>query len=84
MRVSDVDSGPAAAIAAAMLDMVDGIEAGLTPRQALRIVSAALAGKLSGADSTSVVIRNVGDTKDRITATVDASGNRTAVTTDVT
>ena len=43
------------------------------------------AGKLSGAATTTVVIRNaVADTKDRITATVDEDGNRTAITTDLT
>lgn len=59
------------------------IEDGLTLRQALRLLSAALAGKVSGAETTTVTIRNTADTKDRIVATVDANGNRTAVTTDV-
>lgn len=65
--------------------LLDGftVETGLTVRQALRLISAALAGKVSGAETSTVTIRNVGDTKDRITATVDANGNRTAVTTDV-
>lgn len=68
----------------ALLDRANSIETGLTLRQAHRLQVAALAGKISGAETTSVSIRNVGDTKDRITATVDADGNRTAVTTDVT
>lgn len=72
-------------IADALLDRADAVETGLTPRQEMRLTAAASAGKLSGAATTSVVIRNaVADSKDRITATVDASGNRTAVTTDVT
>jgi hypothetical protein len=76
---------PTAAVnAAALLDLANGIETSLTPRQALRLMTAALAGKLSGAATTTVTIRNVGDSKDRITATVDASGNRSAVTTDGT
>ena len=66
----------------ALLDRADGIETGLTPRGAFRLIAAASAGKLSGAATTTVTIRNVGDTKNRITATVDASGNRTAVTAD--
>jgi hypothetical protein len=70
--------------ATALLDLANGVETGLTPRQAFRLMTAALAGKLSGAATTTVTIRNVGDSKDRITATVDSSGNRSAVTTDVT
>lgn len=71
------------ALADALLDRASGIETSYTLRQALRLMLAAAAGKLSGAATTSVVIRNAGDTKDRITATVDADGNRSAVTTDV-
>jgi hypothetical protein len=57
-------------------------EAGITNREALRVVLASLAGKLSGAPTGPIVIRDVNDTKDRITATVDMDGNRTAVTLD--
>lgn len=70
------------AIADALLDRANGIEASWTLRQALRIMLAAAAGKLSGAATTSVAIRDVGDTKNRISATVDADGNRSAVTLD--
>jgi len=73
------------AVPAMILDLTDAIEAGLTPRQALRLITAASAGKVSGAATTSVTIRNaVADSKDRIVATVDASGNRSAITTDLT
>lgn len=75
-------AGERTAIATALLDLVDAIETGISPRAALRISLAALAGKLSGAATTAVAIRNVGDTKDRISATVDADGNRTSVTVD--
>jgi hypothetical protein len=68
----------------ALLDRANAIETSVTPRGALRIALAALAGKLSGAAGTTVTIRNVGDSKDRITATVDSNGNRTAVSTDAT
>lgn len=71
-------------IADALLDRTDAIETGLTLRGAIRLDTAALAGRLSGAAGTTVTIRNVGDTKARITATVDADGNRSAVTTDAT
>lgn len=73
------------AIADALLDRTDAIEVGLTPRGQMRLVAAAEAGKASGLATTTVTLRNaVADTKNRITATVDANGNRTAVTTDVT
>ncbi len=71
------------AIAAAILDLTDGIETGYTLRQALRLILAAEAGKVSGAGGTTVTIRDVTDSKNRIVATVDANGNRTAVTKDV-
>ena len=52
----------------------------LTVRQALRVLVAGMAAKLSGAATTTITIRNVADTADVIVATVDASGNRTATT----
>lgn len=60
------------------------VEGAYTAVQYLRLAIAALAGKLSGAATTTVTIRNTGDSKDRITATVDADGNRSAVTLDGT
>lgn len=69
----------------ALLDRSDAIEAGLTPRGALRLNTAVLAGKVSGAGSGTEVFRNaVADSKARITATVDSSGDRTAITADPT
>jgi hypothetical protein len=67
-------------IADALLDRTDGIESGVTLRQALRIIGAAAAGVLSGAATTNVVIKNMGGSTTRIDATVDADGNRSAVT----
>lgn len=71
-------------IANGYLDLADAIETGVTVRKAHRAELAAAAGKLSGAATTTVVIRDTTDAKDRITATVDASGNRSAVTLDLT
>jgi hypothetical protein len=69
----------------ALLDRADSIETGLTLRGAQRLIAAASAGKLSGGATTTITIRNaVADSKARITATVDASGNRSAITEDVT
>lgn len=58
------------------------IEGTYTAEQVLRIMSAALAGKASGLDTLNPVFRDLSDTKNRITATTDASGNRSAVTVD--
>ena len=58
------------------------VEGTYTLRQVLRIGLAVLAGKTSGGGSTTAHIRDVADGKDRILATVDSNGNRTAVTLD--
>lgn len=60
------------------------IETGYDLKEILRLVSAALAGKVSGAGTSTITIRDVNDTIDRIIATVDSNGNRTDVTKDVT
>jgi len=54
----------------------------LRPEQVLRVVLAAVAGKLSGSGTSTVTVRDTADTKNRIVATVDGSDNRTAVTLD--
>jgi hypothetical protein len=74
-----------AELADALLDLSAGVETGLTLRQAIRLLVAANAGKLSGAATTTITIRNaVADDKNRITATVDEDGNRSAITYDLT
>lgn len=65
-----------------LLDAQD-VEAGYSMREALRLILSAVAGKLSGAGTATITIRNVPDSKDRIVATVDVNGNREAVTYDV-
>ncbi len=63
-----------------LLDDED-VETGLTLRQALRLIAAAAAGKVSGASGTTISIRSaVGDDIDRIIATVDSNGNRSSIT----
>lgn len=66
----------------AILD--DAVEGAYTFRQFLRLFAASLGGKLSGAATTTVTIRNVSDSKNVVVATVDADGNRSAVTLDLT
>lgn len=82
---SQLDAIPTAAEnAAGLLDLAAGVETGLTLRQAMRLLAAASAGKLSGAATTTITIRNaVADSKDRITAVVDSDGNRSAITVDL-
>jgi hypothetical protein len=63
-----------------LLDSED-VETGMTLREALRIVLAASGGKVAISGDT-VTIRDVNDTVDRITATTDTNGQRTAVTLD--
>ena len=60
------------------------VETGLTLRQALRLVTAATAGKISGGGTGTITIRNaVVDGVDRITAEIDSDGNRTSITYDL-
>lgn len=68
-------------IATALLDLANGVETGFTLREVLRIMAAVLGGKSSANGNT---FRNLGDSKNVIVGTVDASYNRTAVTRDLT
>lgn len=64
----------------ALLDRTAGIETGLTPRQGLRLMAAALLGEASGMETDTATFRDVNDTTNRIVATVDEFGNRSSVT----
>lgn len=78
----DLTSTMKASVTAAVQD--DVVEGTTTVRQMLRGFASALMGKASGLATTTAVYRDIGDTKARITATVDADGNRSAVTRDLT
>lgn len=67
---------------ALVMDGANGVETGWTFRQALRLFLSALAAKVSGGGSSTVTFRDVNDTKNRIVATVDNTGNRSAVVLD--
>jgi hypothetical protein len=58
------------------------IETDLTYEQILRLIAAAMFGKVSGAGTSNIVFRDTNDTKNRIEANVDVSGNRISVTLD--
>ncbi len=79
--VSDIPEP--ADIATGILDLANGIEAGVTLRQALRAQLAAAAGVTSGAGTSQFTVRDVNDSKDRIVADTDNDGNRTNVTLDL-
>lgn len=75
------DIPTAAAVADAVWD--EAVDSTITARQSIRLANSALGGKASGLNTTTAVYRDLADTKDRISATVDADGNRTAVTRDL-
>lgn len=58
------------------------IEGSITARQMMRAMGAVLLGKASGAASNTPVFRAADDSKPRVSAITDASGNRTSVTVD--
>lgn len=71
-------------LSAAAVDAIidDAVEGSTTLRQAVRLILAALTGKSAGGGTSTITFRDIGDTKDRISATIDANRNRTAVTRD--
>jgi hypothetical protein len=77
-RLSDLNDITVAQILAGV------VEGTTTFVQAVRLILSALTGKSSGIGTATVTVRDIGDTKNRIVATVDAPGNRTVVTRDGT
>jgi len=67
-------------IANAVLD--DVTEGSLTVRQSWRLVLAALVGQARGAPNGPIVFSGINGGRDRITATVDAHGNRISIVYD--
>lgn len=66
-------------------DVLDeAVEGSTTLRESVRLANAALGGKASGLATTTAVYRDLADSKNRLSATVDADGNRSAVTRDLT
>lgn len=63
--------------------LLSDIENSLDHRQAMRVLLAAMAGKVSGAQSNLISFRDMADLKDRIRASVDGNGNRTGIILDV-
>jgi hypothetical protein len=78
-----LDPLPTAAENAAAILAAGDVD-GYSLEETLKLCLAALAGKLSGAATTTVTIRSADDSVNRIVATVDADGNRSAITLDET
>lgn len=78
--------GSAMTLNAAGVDLIldDVVDGAYTLRQVLRLYASAMTAKCSGLGTATAVFRDISDTKDRITATVDADGNRSAVVLDPT
>jgi hypothetical protein len=60
------------------------VDGSTTLVQSVRLMNAVLGAKASGMDTTTAVFRDLADTKNRVSATVDANGNRSLVTLDLT
>ena len=60
----------------------DPVEGSFTMRQLLRLMASALFGKASGGGTATITFRDLGDSKNRITATVTSNGDRTTVVLD--
>jgi len=80
--IAALNDPAASAIADAVLDEV--VEDSYTLRQLMRLFASALLGQLSGAATATNTFRDLANSKNRITATVDGDGNRTAVSLDGT
>jgi hypothetical protein len=74
------------ALSSAGVDAVwdEAVDGATTARESQRLQNSGDGAIVSGAATATVVIRDLANTKDRVTATVDGSGNRTAVTRDLT
>ncbi len=69
-------TGERNAIAAALLDLTDGIESGKTPRQAIKLMAAALAGKRTNSGSANETFYAIGNTSTiRIVGNLDSAGD---------
>lgn len=73
---------PTSTVAAAVWARV--VDGSVTAAESVRLMNAVLGGKVVGAGTGTEHFRNIGDTKDRVVATVDSLGNRLNVLRDLT
>lgn len=84
VKTDNLPAAPAAVsdipTALAMWNLADGVETGMTPKQAMRALVAFAAGLTNGAGSATIIFQNPAGAATRITMTVDPlTGERTAV-----
>jgi len=60
--------------------MAETIDGSVSYKTVFQAIASVLAGKVSGGGTTTITFRDLADTLDRVAATVDSSGNRSAVT----
>ena len=86
LPASPAAAGDSMALTSAAVDAIldEAFEGTTTFRQALRALMSVLAGKSGGGGTDTLTFQDLGDTKARITATVDENGNRTTVVLDLT
>ena len=65
-------------------DLTDVIESGLTFQQLLMVFFAILAGRTDGAGTETQHFRNTANDKNRVSASVDETGNRLSIVLDLT
>ena len=82
--ILNVGSSVVAAIEPAVVDDVwdEAMEGAVTAREQMNIQTAFAAGKSNGGGTATINFRDQADSKNRIAATVDANGNRTAIAVD--
>jgi hypothetical protein len=74
-------SGERDSIATALLDLTDGVESGITTREALRAIGSAVLGQVSGGGTGSETFKAIGNSgTTRAVVSTTTQGNRTAVT----
>jgi hypothetical protein len=56
------------------------VEGAITLKQALRLLLAVTTGKVTGGGTTTITFRDTADGTNRVVATVDSNGNRSAIT----
>lgn len=66
----------------AKTDLIPGSQDGKTFAETILLMACVLLGKSSGMATATNIFRALNDSKDRVTATTDENGNRTAITLD--
>jgi hypothetical protein len=81
--VGNTAGGAMTADSIAQAVWASNLEGTFTAGQIQTLIAAILAGKVSGAGTNAPIFRNLSDTKNRVTATTDSSGNRASVVLDL-